>query len=113
MALDPPEAEALKKSFDYLQTSIDTAAILPQALSKQLISDRQRLECLSESDLYKKADAFLTYLLRSVASEREKFHLFLEILDDNNQRTIASRLRGEYSLTANKVDPLARCVFYR
>ena len=97
MALEPLEAEALKKSFAYLQRSIDTDAILPQALSKQLISDHQRAECVAESDVYKKANTFLTLLQRSVVGESDKFHKFLEILNNIGQSTIASRLRGERS----------------
>ena len=96
MALEPPEAEALKKLFDYLQRSIDTDAILPQALSKKLISDHQRVECVAESDVYKKANTFLTHLQRSVVGESDKFHKFLEILDSSGQSAIASRLRGEH-----------------
>ena len=56
------EPEALKHSFSYLVNSIDTAALLPVALSRNLITDRQRTECYNEADPYKKAETFVGYL---------------------------------------------------
>ena len=61
------ESEALRISFDHLVNSIDTAALLPKALSSQLISEPQRSECASETDPYKKAEKFLRHLQRAVS----------------------------------------------
>ena len=89
------EPEALKHSFSYLVNSIDTAALLPAALSRNLITDRQRTECSNETDsVYQRAEKFLTYLQRAVNGDYYKFHLFVQILQETNQAHIASRLRG-------------------
>ena len=88
------ELEALKHSFNYLARSIDTAALLPLALSKNLITNRQRSECFYEADPYKKADMFVDYLLRAVNGDCNKFHTFLQILRETNQALIASHLSG-------------------
>ena len=88
------EPEALKHSFSYLVNSIDTAALLPAALSKNLITDRQRTECYNEADSYKKAETFVGYLQRAVNANYNKFHIFVQILQETCQAKIASRLRG-------------------
>ena len=53
MASSSPSAEpeALKHSFGYLVNSIDTAALLSVALSRNLITDRQRTGCYNEAEL--------------------------------------------------------------
>ena len=90
-----PEPEALKHSFSYLVNSIDTAALLPAALSRNLITDRQRTECSNEThSVYQRAEKFLTYLQRAVNGDYYKFHTFVQILQETNQAHIASRLRG-------------------
>ena len=89
------EPEALKHSFSYLVSSIDTAALLPAALSKELITDRQRTDCSSETDsAYQKAEKFLSYLQRAVNGDYYKFHTFVQILQETGQSHIASCLRG-------------------
>ena len=90
----PAEPEALKHSFSYLVNSIDTAALLPAALSRNLITDRQRTECHSETDPFKKADKFVGYLQRAVNADYDNFHTFVHILKETGQAQIASRLRG-------------------
>ena len=88
------EKETLKLSFPYLVDSIDTAALLPAALSASLISDQQRSDCASETEPYKKAEKFLTYLQRSVNGDSNKLHKFVEILRETGQESIAVRLQG-------------------
>lgn len=91
----PAEPEALKHSFSYLVNSIDTAAILPVALSRNLITDCQRTECSNENDsVYKRAEKFLGYLQRAVNGDYYKFHTFVQLLQENGQAKLASRLRG-------------------
>ena len=88
------EPEALKHLYSYLVNSIDTAALLPAALSKNLISDRQRTECTNETDPYKKAETFLGHLQRAVNADYENYYTIIQILKETNQAQIASRLRG-------------------
>ena len=90
------EPEALKHSFSYLVNSIDTAALLPAALSNNLITDRQRTECYNEADPYKKAETFVGYLQRAVLENGDyyKFHTFIQVLQETGQPQIASNLRG-------------------
>ena len=88
------ELEALKHSFSYLVNNIDTAALLPAALSKNLITDSQRTECYREADPYKKAEKFVDYLQRAVNGDLTNFHTFVLILHETGQAHIASRLRG-------------------
>ena len=88
------EPEAIKHLFSYLVNSIDTAALLPAALSRDLITDRQRAECSNETDPYKKAETFLGYLQRQVNTDNENYHTIIQILKETNQAQIASRLRG-------------------
>ena len=88
------EPEAFKHSFSYLVNSIDAAALLPAALSINLITDRQKSECACEADPYKKAETFLGHLLRAINSHYENFHTFVQILEETDQAQIASRLRG-------------------
>ena len=88
------EPEALKHLFSFLVNSIDTAALLPVALSKNLITDRQRTECSNETDPYKKAETFLGHLQRAVNSSYTKFYTFVQICQETDQVEIASRLRG-------------------
>ena len=89
------ESEALKFAFDYLANSIDTAALLPRALRTQLVSEPQRSECASEPDPYKKAEKFLGHLQRAVNNDSDKYHLFIQVLRETGQASIASRLCGE------------------
>ena len=88
------EPEALKHSFSYLVNSIDTAALLPAALSRNLITDRQRTECYNEADPYKKAEAFVGYLQRAVYGDCDNYYTIVQILKETGQAKIASRLRG-------------------
>ena len=88
------EPEALKHSFSYLVNSIDTAALLPAALSNNLITDRQRTECYNEADPYKKAETFVGYLQRAVNADYDNYYTIVQILKKNGQAKIASRLRG-------------------
>ena len=88
------EPEALKHLFSYLVNSIDTAALLPAALERGLITARQRSECYNEVDPYKKAETFLGHLERAVNADCNSFHTFVKILQETRQAHIASRLRG-------------------
>ena len=87
------ESEALKHSFQYLIDSIDTDALLPAALSIDLITDRQRTECANESNPYKKAETFLGHVQRAVNGNPHNFNDFLDILQNTYQQQIASHLR--------------------
>ena len=89
------EPEALKLAFSYLADSIDTRALLPAAISMRLITERQRSECISEPDPYKKAELFLCHLQRAVNGDHIKFHAFVQILNDTGQAIIARRLHGK------------------
>ena len=89
------ESEALKLAFDDLVNTIDTAALLPRALSSHLISESQRSECDSESDPCEKAKKFLGHLQRAVNGDNNNFRTFVHILEETDQYSIASRLRGE------------------
>ena len=89
------EPEALKHSFSYLVNSIDTAALLPAALSRNLITDRQRTECSNETDsVYQRAEKFISYLQRAVNGDYTKFYTFIQIFQETGQAQIASHLRG-------------------
>ena len=89
------EPEALKHSFSYLVNSIDTAALLPVALSRNLITDRQRTECSKEThSVYQRAETFVGYLQRAVNADYHNFHALVQILQETGQVQIASRLRG-------------------
>ena len=88
------EAEALKLAFSYLVDCVDVAALLPAALSAQLISAPQRSECISEPDPYKKAENFLGHLQRAVNGDSSNFHIFIQVLQQTNQLKIAERLCG-------------------
>ena len=89
------EAETLKLAFSYLANSIDAAALLPAAMSMRIITERQRLECFSELDPYKKAEVFLYHLQRAVNGDYVKFHAFVQVLNDSGQASIARRLLGK------------------
>ena len=88
------EPKVLKIAFDYLVNCIDTAALLPKALSSQLISEPQRSECNTEPDLYEKAKKFLDHLQRAVNGDSNKYHAFVQVLKETGQDSIASRLQG-------------------
>ena len=81
-------------SFHYLVSSVDTPALLPAALSANLITDRQRTECVNESDHYKKTETFLGHIQRAVNGDYQNFYTFLDILEKTSQQRIVSRLRG-------------------
>ena len=89
------EQETLKLMFSYLVNSIDTDSILPAALSRQLITERQRLECFSEPDPNKKAERFLGHLQRAVNGDSNKFHIFVQLLNESGQESIASHLKTQ------------------
>ena len=88
------EPEVLRHCFSYLVNNIDTDALLPAALSRNLITDRQRTECRNETDKYKKAEMFLGHLQRAVNADCSNYHTFVQILNETGQARIASRLRG-------------------
>ena len=100
------EQETLKLMFSYLANSIDTAGLLPAALSRQLITERQRVECFSETDQNKQAEKFLGHLQRAVNGDSEKFHIFVQLLNDCGQASIASRLKTQGKHVASKFTPL-------
>ena len=89
------ETEALNLAFSYLVNSIDAATLLPAAMSRQLITERQRSECASEVDPYKKAELFLGHLQRAVNGDNTKFHAFVQVLIETGQASIARRLHGK------------------
>ena len=88
------ESESLKVSFSYLVNSIDTSSLLSGALSNNLITDRQRTDCVNEPDPYKKAEKFLGHLQREVNGDSNKFHTFVQLLDKSGHVKLAYRLRG-------------------
>ena len=92
------EQETLKLTFSYLVNSIDTTGLLPAALSRQLITEPQRLECFSEPDANKKAQKFLGHLQRAVNGDNNKFHIFVQLLNESGQTSIASRLKAQGKL---------------
>ena len=98
MATCTAEQETLKLMFSYLANSIDTAGLLPAALSRQLITESQRVDCFSEPDPNKKAEKFLGHLQRAVNGDSEKFHIFVQLLNDSGQESISSRLRAQGKL---------------
>ena len=89
------EQETLKLTFSYLVNSIDTAGLLPAALSRQLITERQRVECFRETDPNKQAEKFLGHLQRAVNGDSEKFHIFVQLVNDCGQSSIASHLKKQ------------------
>ena len=89
------EQETLKLTFSYLANCIDTAGLLPAALSRQLITERQRLECFSETDPSKQAEKFLGYLQRAVNGDSNKYHIFVRLLNESGQESIASHLKAQ------------------
>ena len=89
------EQETLKLAFSYLVNSIDTAGLLPAALSRKLITNRQRLECSSETDPNKQAEKFLGHLQRAVNGDSNKFHIFVQLLNESDQESIASSLKTQ------------------
>ena len=89
------EQETLKLMFSYLVNSIDTDGLLPAALSRQLITERQRFECFNEPDPNKKAEKFLGHLQRAVNRDSNKFHIFVQLLNESGQESIASRLKTQ------------------
>ena len=89
------ELEALNLAFSYLANSIDASALLPAAMSRQLITKWQRSELASELDPYKRAEVFLGHLQRAVKRNYTKFHTFVQLLHDTGQATIAWRLHGK------------------
>ena len=96
MAVPSPaaEPEALEHCFSYLVNSIDADALLPAALSRNLITVHQRTECRNETDKYKKAEMFLGHLQRAVNADGSNYHTFVQILNQTGQAQIASHLRG-------------------
>ena len=95
MATSTAEQETLKLMFSYLVNSIDTDGLLPAALSRQLITESQRVECFCEPDLNKKAGKFLGHLQRAVNGDSEKYHIFVQLLNDSGQASIASHLKTQ------------------
>ena len=95
MATCTAEQETLKLMYSYLVNSIDTDGLLPAALSRQLITERQRLKCSSETDPNKQAEKFLGHLQRAVNGDSEKFHIFVQLLNESGQASIASRLKKQ------------------
>ena len=89
------EQETPKLMFSYLANSIDAAALLPAALNRQLITEPQRVECFSEPDPYQKAEKFLGFLERAVNGDSEKFRIFVQLLNESGQESIASRLKTQ------------------
>ena len=88
------ELEALRLAFSDLVNGLDASVLLPVALSRQLITERQRSDCAHEQDPYKKAEKFLGHLQRTVNGDSIKFHTFIHVLDETGQANFASRLRG-------------------
>ena len=110
------EQETLKLKYSYLVNSIDTTALLPLALSRQLITERQRVECFSEPDLYQKAEKFLGHVQRAVNGDSKKFHIFVQLLNESGQENIASHLKtqGKHLAihVANFNTPLCLCLIF-
>ena len=98
------ELEALKHLFDYLVRSVDIAALLPAAMSANLITDRQRTECANQSDPYKTTEAFLGCVQRAVNGNYHNFYTFVDILQSTHQQYIVSRLRGMSALVSCMFD---------
>ena len=94
-ATTSPEEEALTKAFSYLVKSIDTDSLLPAALSRNLISDNQRSDCVCEPNPYKKAEKFVGHLLRAVNGNSDEFYLFIQLLLESGQQSIATRMIGK------------------
>ena len=88
------ESKALDLTFDYLLNSINTDDLLPAALRSHIITNRQRSECVSEPEPYKKAEKFLSHLQRAVNGDSNKYHTFIQILHETGQASIASHIQG-------------------
>ena len=88
------EFEALTIAFGYLVNCIDTATLLPKAVSIQLISERHASECVSEQEPYDKAEMFVGHLSNAVKRDSNKYHTFVQVLKETGQASIASRLQG-------------------
>ena len=95
------ELEALRLAFSYLVNGLDASVLLPVALSRQLITERQRTDCANEQDPYKKAEKFLGHLQRAVNGESIKFHTFIHVLYETGQANFALRLHGTIEIRSN------------
>ena len=91
------ELEALLHEFNYLINNIDISCLLPAALSSSLITQQQRLECVHEPNPFMKAQKFLGHLLGAVKGDSNKYHIFIQILHETGQASIATHLQGNTS----------------
>ena len=80
------DSEAFKH---YLVNSIDATALLPAALSTNLITSQQRSECATKTD---PKETFVGYIEQAVNGDYDNFHIFIQILKETGQAHIASRL---------------------
>ena len=94
MATAAADSEAFKHSFSYLVNSIDATALLPAALSTNLITSQQRSECATKTNPKEKAETFVGYIGQAVNGDYDNFHIFIQILKETGQAHIASRLHG-------------------
>ena len=106
------EQETLTLMFSYLVNSINTDGLLPAALSRQLITERQRLECFSEPDPNKKAEKFLGHLQRAVNGDSNNFHIFVQLLNESGQKSIASRLKTQGKHVSSQVHVFYTCAIH-
>lgn len=92
--MEDAEAKAFRILFGYLVSSVDATSVLSVALSRNLITERQRSECVSEPDPMVKSEKFIGHLKRAVNGNNINFHIFRQILYDTEQPAIAERLHG-------------------
>ena len=89
------ESKALNLWYSYLVDRLDfDTSVLRDASKAGLISESQRSECYSETILSTDANKFVDHLLRAVNDDSKKYHIFVQVLKETGQASIASHLQG-------------------
>ena len=103
---DTAELKVLRSQFSYLVGSISVGSILPEARSTGLITVRDYEGCKAESTEYKQAEKLMQCVERAVVADTGNFNLFLSILDQCEQTSIAEYLRLlKRSMMLAKIQP--------
>ena len=85
------ESKALRLAFSYLVNSIDLNSVLPAALNAGLISESQRSDFVSVAD---PVGNFLGHLQRAINVDSNKYHTFVQVLEETRQFMLAQCLQG-------------------
>ena len=95
---DRDEKSVFRRFSLRITNGVNFGDLVPKASSSELISDREREDCLAKKNNYEMGDTFVGIMFRKISAHPRNFHIFVYLLKSLGQgeRDIATEMEGTH-----------------